>query len=190
MASINPAEFILTPHPTTAATAVRTLSAHLIHAPDGSLAVRYTLRGDITRLRLPAHRATPHFCDKLWEHTCFELFMGRRGNPAYREYNFSPSGDWAAFTFADYRRPQEPQDGAPLPAPEIVARQTVGRLELDIRLPPEAIPAGEGGLELALTAVIEASDIVDGSHSYWALTHSGEKPDFHLRSSFSLLSLS
>ena len=40
--------------------------------------------------------------DDLWRTTCFELFVAGEGT-AYREYNFSPSGQWAAYDFDDYR---------------------------------------------------------------------------------------
>ena len=61
----------------------------------------YTLTGDINALVLPA-KSEPGRADDLWQTTCFELFLRGEG-AAYREYNFSPSGEWAAYAFDSYR---------------------------------------------------------------------------------------
>ena len=37
------------------------------------------------------------------ERPASKLFVSRGGQKSYREYNFSPSGDWAAYEFAGYR---------------------------------------------------------------------------------------
>lgn len=41
--------------------------------------------------------------DELWRTTCFEAFVRPAGENAYREWNFAPSGDWAAYDFTGYR---------------------------------------------------------------------------------------
>jgi len=67
-------------------------------------------------LQIPA-TARPLPVDRLWAYTCFEAFVGRAGAPGYREFNFSPSGQWAGWTFSDYR---QRDDAAPaLPAPQL-----------------------------------------------------------------------
>jgi hypothetical protein len=69
----------------------------------GALTVRFILDADFARLRIPRRRA-PRFANGLWRHTCFEVFVARKGARAYREYNFSPSGEWAAYEFSSYRK--------------------------------------------------------------------------------------
>ena len=45
----------------------------------------------------------PARADKLWRSTCFEAFLKSDGMEAYREWNFAPSGNWAAYDFSGYR---------------------------------------------------------------------------------------
>lgn len=92
--------------------------------------------------------------------------------PAYREFNFSPSGEWASYDFHGYREGGAPMDG---PAPEINVRRNGNRLSLDAEIRPECLPP-DRLLHLGLSAVVEG---VGGELSYWALRHIGERPDFH-----------
>lgn len=180
--------FTLLPHPATPAPMIRGLEAQAGFLPDGTFVFRYRLRGDMARLRVPQEKnsADRARTDLLWEHTCFEAFVGVSGETAYREFNFSPSGQWAAYAFSGYRQGLD----APLDmeAPRIEARLTDGRLELDARIAEEALPRCPEGRswQIGLSAVVEATDTVDGSHSYWALKHPSPRPDFHRRESFTL----
>ena len=45
----------------------------------------------------------PKRADDLWKTTCFEAFLRVPGAAAYREWNFAPSGEWAAYDFTAYR---------------------------------------------------------------------------------------
>lgn len=135
----------------------------------GRLRFRYVIEGELEALRLPPPGLRP-----LWRHTCCEAFVGRPGKPAYHEFNFSPSGDWAAYAFTDYRQ------GGPIEAgdPGIAIRSSPRVLELKA-----SAEAGPGPLRLALSVVVEARD---GALSYWALRHAPGKPDFHHRDGFAL----
>ena len=173
----------LTCHPETPTDVVRGMSARIRRNPGDRLAVSYLVNGDLDRLRVPAPRA-PRLSDRLWEHTCCEIFIARKGAPGYHEYNFSPSGEWAAYAFSSYRarRADEPQPA--LPRPTITVHGSSGVLELDavISLDGFAQPPG-ARLALALSAVIEDSE---GKLSYWALRHPSGKPDFHHPEAFAL----
>ena len=177
---------ILICHPATPAPVVRSLEARISAKPDGSIDLSYCLRGDIIRLRVPEDLA-PERVDQLWEHTCFEAFISVRGETGYREFNFSPSGQWAAYAFKDYRQPDE--ELPKIETPRIVARRFAGRLEVDVTLPPLALPLNPAKTpwEIGLSAVVEEADTVDGSHSYWALHHPCNRPDFHHRNAFALI---
>lgn len=169
-------------HPATMAPMVRLIEAQAAISADGGLALRYRLSGDIARLRLP-QSPSPEHQDSLWQHTCFEAFVGGLGDEAYREFNFSPSGQWAAYAFTGYRRRDE--NFVADRSPQICTRVFAGRLEMDVSLPPLSLPPADR-LQLALAVVVEADDIGDGRHSYWALRHSAERPDFHRRDAFAL----
>ena len=163
----------LVPHPSTPSAAVQSLFVHVRRAP-GELSLRYILAADLGRLRIGAPRPAARV-DGLWRHTCFELFVAS-GGPAYREFNFSPSGEWAAYAFAAYRAGGSPLDCAP---PQIHCQRADEALVLEAHT--TAVP--EGPLQLGLSAVLEDSA---GGLSYWALCHAAAKPDFHDRTSFTL----
>src|SRR5688572_25798002 len=96
-------------HPDTPAPAVRAVRARVARAQGGVLAVSFLIEGDMDRLRVPlgAGRVPAGGSsrrDRLWEHTCCEIFIARKGLPAYHEFNFSPSGEWAAYAFERYRQ--------------------------------------------------------------------------------------
>lgn len=119
--------------------------------------------------------------DELWRHTCFEVFLGEQGSTAYREFNFSPSGEWAAYAFTAYRSGMTPlQRIGPL---QISCQRTREGLELVATLPAEALIASEGVMRIALSAVIEEQS---GTITYWALKHPAGQPDFHHPESFVL----
>lgn len=170
-------------HPATPAPAVRSVEATISAHTDGPIALSYCLRGDIVRLRIPEDRALER-TDQLWEHTCFEVFIAVRGESAYREFNFSPSGQWATYDFKNYR---QAADELPVtPPPRIVTRRFAGRIEVDVTLPAQSLPHNRMNWQLGLSAVVEEADTVDGNHSYWALHHPSPRPDFHHRDAFAL----
>jgi hypothetical protein len=147
-----------------------------------ALMLAYHLRGRMNRLRIPPARA-PRRADRLWEHTCCELFVAAKGSSAYYEFNFSPSSEWSVYAFRGYRD-GGPAEGEEL-APSISVSSAADRLELDATIHLDRLPVIRPGepLRLGLSAVIEAGD---GTLSYWALKHPAEKPDFHHSDSFAL----
>lgn len=167
----------LTCHPATPTPWVETLRVELA-LRSGGLNLSYLLSGDLAGLRLPATQAGRR-ADELWRHTCFEIFSSGTDRPTYREFNFSPSGQWQAYAFRAYR-----EGGLlePASAPEIVTQTHSGQLMLQVRLPLENLPPGDR-LRVGLSAVLEAED---GALSYWALRHVPGKPDFHHPDTFAL----
>jgi hypothetical protein len=168
-------------HPQTPSQWVSTIKARLSEADDRGIAITYSLEGEISHLCLPAQRA-PSRVDGLWQHTCFEAFIAVQGAPAYHEFNFAPSREWAAYAFRVYR------DSGPLPQasdPQITIRTSANRFELDALIRRESLPplSANARLLLALSAVIEDKD---GALSYWALKHPLGPPDFHDAGAFVL----
>ncbi|WP_448658159.1 DOMON-like domain-containing protein [Sphingomonas sp. CJ99] len=126
--------------------------------------------GNAGRALLVPEATRPGRTEGLWRTTCFELFV-RDGAAAYREFNFSPSSQWAAYRFAGYRAGMAE---LPLSQPPRIACRVDGEAFLMVAV----IEAGilRSGARIALSAVIEE---VDGTKSYWALAHPPGPPDFH-----------
>ena len=168
----------LTPHPDTPSPAITGIEVTATFTKTGDLTLTYTLTANLNQLRIP-ETTTPARADNLWRHTCFEAFIQGDDAPAYREFNFSPSGQWQAYAFTDTRRGGLLE---PAPTPTLTRVDKANQLTLACILPPEALPQGSQ-LRLGLTAVIEATD---GMLSYWSLRHPPGKPDFHHTHAFAL----
>lgn len=170
---------MLTPHPTTPAPMVRKVSASISTTP-GSLTLAFELHARLSDLRIPSP-APSERADELWRNTCFEAFIAVEGANAYREFNFSPSGRWAAYTFRSYR--ERDADLLSLSPPRITVAHFADVLTLQAWLPAAAVPRCQAGqhLRIGLAAVIESSA---GELSYWATHHPGPKPDFHQSDGF------
>jgi hypothetical protein len=177
----------LLPHPTTPEEALTSISVEVDSPTADLLVLYYRVVGDIDRVTLPAQAASKSQ-DLLWKHTCFEAFVSLPDSEAYFEFNFSPSSQWAAYRFEDYR--QGVQSVSLSPPPRVICRRRDGELDIDVDLRLESLPeiadAIRNGreLRLAASAVIENEQ---GRISYWALAHPPGKPDFHHRDGFALV---
>lgn len=138
----------------------------------------YRIQGRVDRLAVPVRSAAARV-DGLWQHTCCEAFIGRRGESSYREFNFAPSGTWAAYDFADTRRRVA---DPPVDAPAVETRLTASGLHVAVCIALRDLGAS-GACELGLSAVVES---LEGRLSYWALRHPSPQPDFHHRAAFAL----
>lgn len=159
-------------HPATPPGTPLGLSVAVSVERDGLLLV-YTVSGHTDALRIPAPTA-PGPLDGLWQHTCLEAFVAAEDGATYREFNFSPSGQWAAYRFASERVRDTNAEAGPPPSLELSLTPTC--LVLSARLPWAALPPRPGTLCIALSAVIEEAN---GHLSYWALQHPQARPDFH-----------
>jgi hypothetical protein len=159
-------------HPDAPSSAIQSIEAELVRAPEGAVAT-FRLTGDIDKIVIPPPAEGRK--DELWRTTCFELFVDR-GSGRYREFNLSPSGAWAAYDFDGYRQ------GMNAAAADIAIRFTSegNRLTMvaviDSEFPAFA-PVG-------LSAVIEEAE---GAIGYWASSFAPGKPDFHHESVRSLI---
>ena len=132
------------------------------------LRIEYALVGELDRIAIPAPVIGDR-TDGLWQHSCFEAFMRLPGE-GYVEYNFSPSGNWAAYQFEGYREGMR----AGYPAPYLHVERDDGRVGLTAYVELGRFATFPDAINL--TAVIEETD---GTKSYWALAHPAGKPDFH-----------
>lgn len=160
-------------HPATPCAAITAVTAEARWLPDGRLGFHYVFEGRIADVRWPASAQSDR-ADELWRHTCCEAFVAGPGPGAYTEFNFSPSGAWAAYQFTSYREGMRPV--AVVADPTIDVRMLADRVELDAIIGSRSVPLGEDGLHLGLTVVVEESS---GALSCWALAHPLPRPDFH-----------
>jgi hypothetical protein len=113
----------------------------------------------------------PWRADELWQSSCFEAFLRAAGEEAYREWNFAPTGNWAAYDFSAYRADMTRAEvGSP---PYIRMEDNFTWWTVGATIAVEA----DRQWDLGLSAILEEKD---GTKSYWALAHpAGDKPDFH-----------
>lgn len=119
---------------------------------------------------------------KLWEKTCFELFI-KNQNDNYIEFNFSPNFEWNSFYFnkkGDALKQWEPMK---IPATEILLSHDHFFLFVNIKKEyfPKEFFDTKNELTAGITSVIKDKS---GSLSYWALSHNDIRPNFHHFDSF------
>lgn len=141
----------------------------------GGLAFHYFVTGRIDEIRIPT-AARRERADGLWEQTCFEAFVRQAGEPGYREYNFAPSGRWAAYRFDGWRSGMAALE---TPGPDMRLRASGACLRLLARIRSDLADAQ--ALRIGLSAVIEDAD---GGRSHWALAFPPGAADFHHETCF------
>ncbi|MEN3068686.1 DOMON-like domain-containing protein [Uliginosibacterium sediminicola] len=171
----------LSAHPAAPCSEKLQLAAQAARLADGSLQLHFELAGALERLKLPPWQDTAGFADGLWQHSCFEVFVGLSDAPRYHEFNFAPSGHWAAYAFSAER--QRDPHWSPALAPQCAVRRSAQQLSLSAQIPAALLPAPASAWQIGLTAVIETAS---GALSYWALKHVAAQPDFHQAASFIL----
>ena len=165
-------------HPSRPPTAKFSLSCNVAYGPQQDLKLQFELLGDVERILTPTPSARPSRRDGLWQATCFEAFIRFEPSASYREYNFSPSGDWAIYDFSDYRSGMTPTDVAI--APKVSMERSSQRLSIEAHLDHSLLPKpphkGGSPLRLGLSAILLETE---GAMSFWALHHPTPTPDFH-----------
>jgi len=149
-----------------------------IERAESTIEVHYVVSGDLSRVLWPTFNSSHQRKNELWNHTCFELFILPIHHSQYCEYNLSPSGSWNAYGFSGYRAGKQ---NLPIDAIEIRMEQdTENSCVLNSSI-PLIDTARSSTAMVGISAVIE-----DRQHRlhYYALTHMGERPDFHLKESF------
>jgi hypothetical protein len=175
-------EIVLQCHPDTPCAAVESIEASIRWDKSRTLTIKYVVAGAVDQLRIPLEQSARE-TDELWQHTCFELFIGAQNDAEYYEFNFSPSGEWSVYEFRKYR------DGGPIHIdgldPKIAVQRSTDALELSAKVRLNRLPGTHPDvyLSLGLATVIEDRD---GSLSYWALKHPPGNPDFHHADNFTL----
>jgi hypothetical protein len=144
-----------------------------------TFALSYTIRGPIKEIVVPAPVQTPLRKGGLWEETCLEVFLAVKGVQPYWEVNLSPSGHWNVYRFSAYR--QGMQEEAAFSSLPFRVERRKDLFLLDVELPLDGIISPETPMEVGISAVLK---LRSNQMTYWALSHPGQKPDFHRRESF------
>ena len=172
-------QLTLIPHPTTQPSdpAFKVWATVELSASFGLMAtanIWFAVQAPVARFVIP-DAEEPDRVDGLWKTTCCEAFLRKTGGDGYREWNFAPSGQWAAYDFENYRDGMNKPDIEAPPYVRVEDNLTWWTLGATI-----AVDAGRSW-DINLTAVLEETD---GTKSYWALAHPPEKPDFHMPDCF------
>ena len=165
-------------HPQSDANGVESLAVMISHAQNGEIGIIYRVAGALDTLEIAAPAAGGRV-DGLWKNTCFELFVGHSEDSSYLEYNFAPSGQWAAYQFASYRDAMPDLETS---APSIQVKKSGDILTLSVTL---RLPVAWRARKLAagISAVVATQR---GDISYWGVAHPPGKPDFHHRDCFAV----
>ncbi len=140
-----------------------------------SLVLSYAVRGKIGDVHL-SPVTTAARGDKLWEHTCFEAFVRASSSPAYYEFNFAPSSQWAAYRFSAYRSGMCVATEISAPVIDVQSSPECYTLQASMDLGRLSALPRNVSWHWGLSALIEDTS---GRKSYWALAHPSGKPDFH-----------
>jgi hypothetical protein len=166
-------------HPSTPPLKTDYVDVEIRSAGGGRLFLRYVVECDTSILLLP-EPFEPVRSDRLWQTTCFELFIGQADSDRYFEYNFSPSTEWALYRFSEYRKGMAEEM---IRRPRITCDYSESHFALNAEFDlPDALH--KEPLMLGMSVVVEESD---GHKSYWALAHPSDEPDFHHKDCFALL---
>ena len=150
----------------------------------GGMLLEYTMGVPAGRLVLAPRSETPAARDFLWKRTCGELFLGVPGDPSYLEFNFSPSGDWAAYAFDGYRTGVRNHDWIGQ-TPEVRILPGEGATRLLATVPHAALrPLWRKDSALTWQAGITMVLETHLGLSYWSLAHPRTQPEFHDRAGF------
>ena len=174
-------EHTLVPHRSSTGLAPLAIAASVELEGPSTLQLTYRLTGDVSQLAIPHHWRSQR-AERLWEHTCFEAFIAPGSGSRYFELNFSPSTQWAAYVFDDYRKGMQPLSLAR--APSIAATQTANELHVTAAIEVGALLDAPWPWRIGLTAVVEDRA---GGRAYFALRHPRENPDFHDVAGFAVL---
>jgi len=165
-------------HAESKATAAEAIEADVERTVSG-IALRYTVTGDVDRLAIPELADTAR-ADEMWRRTCFEVFIRPEDAEHYFEYNFSPSGRWAAYRFNSRRSGMANVESND---PGIGTREGDRRFDLRAELDLSHLAELAGTWSVGISVIIEQTD---GAKAYWAIQHPAGPADFHHADCFAL----
>jgi hypothetical protein len=165
-------------HPQSDAGGIEAIDVTATLGQGGEIKLVYRVTGALEALKI-AVPAMPDRVDGLWKSTCFELFVRNSEDKSYLEYNFAPSGQWAAYQFSGYRAGMAQLEAR---APIVSVEKSGDVLAVSVTVPlPDMTRHAD--LCAGISAVVATKR---GKISYWALAHPAGSPDFHHKDCFAL----
>ena len=146
------------------------------------LKIRYYIIGKLENISISKFKKDQErkFC--LWEDTCFELFIKSKKQNGYWEFNFSPSTDWNAFRFIEYRK--DIKEEMQIDEIKVFRKLSESNLQVDVIIDLAKIKQLDEKLELAISAIVKDKD---DKIYHFALIHNKDEPDFHDPNSFNFI---
>lgn len=137
--------------------------------------ISYKVQGDLPGLDLGSEGPKHARVIKLWEKSCFELFI-KNQKDNYMEFNFSPEFEWNAFYFE--KKGDALAEYARMDKVEFDILLSLDVFHLIVKIEKKKFPDGffDGELSVGITSVIKNKK---GELSYWALSHQDTRPNFH-----------
>ncbi len=154
---------------------VQAVTVNVARSENNIVTLDYHIAGNINDVALPPI-ASPTRGDKLWEHSCFEIFIRVPGCQNYIEFNFAPSAAWAAYSFVSHRKGMQIASSIEAPLTDSIYSDDHYCMMVTLPLNDFADLGDATIWEIGLSAVIEQ---VSGACSYWALAHPIGQADFH-----------
>jgi hypothetical protein len=172
--SLNPFPGLLSP--------CRTAVEGSISRQSTALSIRFSLRGRLEEFAISTPADKPARTMRLWEETCFEFFLAPMNSIGYWEFNLSPAGHWNVYRFLDYRKGMtEEKIFTSLP---FRVEERPDSLSIILEFDTAEIISQDQPIAVSINTVLKRTD---GEKTFWALTHTGSRPDFHRRDSFILM---
>jgi len=135
----------------------------------------YEILGNTQAIAFPDRTASGR-STKLWEETCFELFI-RNVDGEYVEFNFAPSGQWACFHFDRYRTGMRDVNLDAQPKISVAVTPQLFQLKVSLDLADVGLLGRpDATLFIALTSVMK---LQDQRYCYFALEFPSGSLDFH-----------
>ena len=156
------------------------------------LSLSYRFLGEIGRLEIehPREGQEAQRTDNLWTKTCCELFIGKKTGSNYVEFNFSPNGNWSAYSFSAYRKDRCDLQISATPLIGSVYSNHEFRLNVSIDITgwlsilcTKEAKNDMSLIQMGISAITRSNS---GNQIHWALHHPRPYPDFHDSNSLTL----
>lgn len=142
--------------------------------------ISFLLNGDLTPIDLGDGTPKKVRTTKLWEKTCFELFI-KNNRDEYLEFNFSPTFEWNSFYFIKKGDPLS--EWIKMKRPEMDILLSLEKFFLFAEIKNEFFPENflTSEMSIGISSVLKMKS---NQITYWALSHEDQRPNFHHFDSF------
>lgn len=146
-----------------------------LNTSEEAIYISYKLQGELAALDLGTGTPKHARVIKLWEKSCFELFI-KNAHDSYMEFNFSPDFEWNAFYFA--KKGDALAEYARMDKVDFDILLSLDVFHLIVKIDKKKFPLDffQGPLKVGITSVIKNKQ---SELSYWALSHCDTRPNFH-----------